>query len=108
MNTRERLAIGLYMIAILVGLALMLLAGGCSVQRPQVRLELEHVSHPLAGWPFGPSTEEDALTQANVMLEWERGRVRVEQGLGYRLMDQGFYGPELTYTGRVSVRIGRE
>jgi hypothetical protein len=52
---------------------------------------------------------EDGLSQVNLIGHWQSGRVYVEQGLGYNLQGEnggGFYGPELTYTGRIGVRSG--
>lgn len=73
------------------------------------RLELEHVSHPLAGWPVSAANTEDALTQANLVLRWDVSkRVFIEQGLGYNIQGAnggGFYGPAFTYTGRVGVTL---
>lgn len=81
---------------------------GCSVMPDSVSTEIEHVSHPLAGWPVSASNTEDALSQANIIARWESGRVYVEHGLGYNLQGRdggGFYGPGLTYTGRVGVKL---
>lgn len=76
---------------------------GCAVLKPQaVQAELEHISHPLAGWPAGGKYDEDSLTQVNTLLRWDIGGVTVENGLGYVVKDGGFYGPRLTYTGRIS------
>ena len=81
---------------------------GCASLAPDgARIELEHISHPLVGQPFfGGPTEEDALTQANAILHWQRGRFYVEQGVGYNLLGRdggGFYGPGFTYTARAGV-----
>jgi hypothetical protein len=83
---------------------------GCSLQPTVYRAELEHVSHPLAGAPFGPKNEEDSLGQATIVARWESGRAYVEHGLGYNLKGRdggGFYGPSLTYVGRVGFEFGR-
>lgn len=85
-----------------------LFASGCSVLPDSAGLELEHVSHPMAGWPVSASNTEDGLSQVNAMLKWKRGRVYMEQGLGYNLQGRdggGFIGPELTYTGRIGVEL---
>jgi hypothetical protein len=81
---------------------------GCAVMPDSTRLELEHVSHPLAGWPVSANNTEDGLSQVNLIGHWQSGRVYVEQGLGYNLQGEnggGFYGPELTYTGRIGVML---
>lgn len=83
--------------------------GACTTLQPgSVRTELEHISHPLAGWPVNASNNEDGLTQANVIARWQSGRFYVENGLGWNVQGEnggGFYGPGLTYTGRVGVEI---
>lgn len=91
---------------LLLAICMGFLSTGCTY----LKTEVEHVSHPLAGKPFGPSTEEDALTQANVCAGKEtRSGVRAlwyaENCLGYKLDRSGFFGPELTYTGRVGVKF---
>jgi hypothetical protein len=81
---------------------------GCAVIPDSTRLELEHVSHPLAGWPVSANNTEDGLSQVNLIGHWQSGRVYVEQGLGYNLQGEnggGFYGPGLTYTGRIGVQF---
>lgn len=82
----------------------------CSVLPTSMRAEIEHVSHPMAGWPVSAENTEDGLSQANVIARWQRGRFYVENGLGYNLQGAnggGFYGPALTYTGRVGVEFCR-
>lgn len=81
---------------------------GCAAMPATVRAELEHVSHPLAGWPVSAANTEDGLSQFNVIGHWRSGRVYVEHGLGWNLQGRdggGFYGPGLTYTGRVGVQL---
>jgi hypothetical protein len=81
---------------------------GCAVMPDSTRLELEHVSHPLAGWPVSAANTEDGLSQVNLIGQWQSGNVYVENGLGYNLQGAnggGFYGPELTYTGRIGVKF---
>jgi hypothetical protein len=81
---------------------------GCAVIPDSTRLELEHVSHPLAGWPVSANNTEDGLSQVNLIGHWQSGRVYVEQGLGYNLQGEGgggFGGPSLTYTGRIGVLL---
>lgn len=77
---------------------------GCT----SVGVEIEHNSHPLAGWPVSARDTEDSLSQANVIARWQKGRVYAEQGLGVNLRGEnggGFFGPELTYTARVGVQL---
>lgn len=75
---------------------------GCATS---VKIEAEHVSHPLAGWPVSDRHTEDSLTQANVLLSWQRKGWYVDAGIGENLdRSGGFYGPALTGT----VRAGRE
>lgn len=96
----------------ILGIATLLsLCSGCAELRPNYyKAEIEHVSHPFAGWPFGPAYEEDALTQANVVAVIERGSLSIEQGLGYKIdyggLGGGFEGPYLTYIGRLSYKFG--
>lgn len=79
---------------------------GCSVLAPTTAVVgLQHVSHPLAGPPFGPRNEEDSLDQLTAGLRWEYGNVVVEQRLGYKYVDGGFYGPKLSYYGSVDYLI---
>ena len=90
--------------------AVLLLASlqGCSVMPQDVRAEFEHVSHPLAGWPVSADSTEDGLSQLNVIGRWQSGRIYIENGLGYNLQGRnggGFYGPGLTYTGRIGVQL---
>jgi hypothetical protein len=80
----------------------------CSALPTSVRAELEHVSHPMAGWPVSANNTEDGLSQANVIARWQKGHVYVENGLGYNLQGRdggGFYGPAVTYTGRIGVEL---
>lgn len=70
-----------------------------------IRLEAEHVSHPFAGWPFGPADEESQLTQASALAEWQRDQWYASAGLGYKVLRRNpydFAGPRLTG----SVRVG--
>lgn len=78
------------------------LLGGCTSLKPiSALVELEHVSHPLVGWPVNHDPEA-GLSQVSGLLRWDLNGVLIEQGLGYNLDPQGFYGPRLTYTGRIS------
>jgi hypothetical protein len=99
--------------------ALLLLLAACAT--PTLRIEVEHVSHPGAGWPFGPEhtlepvgpdlylrrSVEHELDQANALFHWQRDGWYADAGLGVNLQGKdggGFRGPPLTGT----VRIGRE
>lgn len=77
--------------------------GGCAY----TRVELEHVSHPFAGPPFGPPNQEDSLNQINYCKGTNNGTWYVENCLGYKFMQGGFYGPDLTYTGRIGLQWGQ-
>lgn len=82
--------------------------GGCSVMPDKAGITLDHISHPLAGWPVSASNTEDGLTQVNALVRWQKGRVYVESGLGYNIQGRdggGFYGPAVTYTGRIGVDL---
>lgn len=80
-----------------------LLLTGCATYR----VEYEHVSHPLAGEPFGPQSEEDTLDQINLCGQKRYGRLYGDACLGYRLFDDGFYGPNLTGSVRVGVMLNQ-
>jgi hypothetical protein len=110
MDTGRRNSSTLRQLALSAGALLSLALSGCSIAPHTTRIELEHISHPLSGRPFGPRFEEDSLNQLNVLGRWRRGRIYVEQGLGYNLRGRhggGFYGPGLTYTGRVGIEFDR-
>lgn len=88
------------------------LASGCSglglermCDQAKISVEYTHISHPLAGYPFGPGTEEDAVHTAGPMGRCDMGRAYVEGGLGWKVRDAGFYGPELTGTLNVGVTL---
>ena len=66
-----------------------------------LKVEVEHVSHPFAGFPFGPPNEEDYLNVAQACLGREGSGWYVEHCLGYKIGETGFYGPKLSYIGRV-------
>jgi hypothetical protein len=85
----------------LIAAALAIALSGCAT----VSAEWAHTSHPMAGYPFGPSYEEDTLDTLNVIGRHQIGRTYVEMGVGYKLADGGFYGPELTFTSRIGVEI---
>ncbi len=71
--------------------------------------EINHTSHPLAGYPVGPAYQEDTLNLAQLCAGAEyRHGVRllwyVENCLGYKLTSGGFVGPDLTYQGSAGVK----
>jgi hypothetical protein len=82
-----------------------LILTGCGTvpfcEKQSVRSEYEHISHLSAGPPFGPESEEDSLDQLSVIGRCSNGRAYAEIGIGYRLRDGGFYGPDDMFTGRV-------
>ncbi len=90
---------------IIASLILLLLSGCTSLS-----LEGAHTSHPFAGPPFGPKSEEDSLNSVNACAQREKGRYYLEQCVGYKIGDGGFFGPRLIYTARAGVRwrIGGE
>lgn len=85
----------------LIALASMAILCGCTYATTEIR----HISHPTAGPPFGPKTEEDSLNTANACIGVERKGWFFEHCLGYQLGDGGFYGPDLTYDARVGKRF---
>lgn len=88
--------------AVFTALSLSLGLQACST----VSLEATHVSHPLRGPPFGPTTEEDSLDVLQITGRKEFGnRVYIQQSLGYRYVDGGFYGDDFIYTGTIGVKI---
>lgn len=96
-------------ILVLVG---MVGLGGCSVMggvcdEAQVNLQYTHISHPLAGWPFGEKSEEDAVHSVGPLARCTRGRGYLEGGVGWKVKESGFYGPELTGTLNVGVTLWR-
>lgn len=72
---------------------------GCTT----VSVDTMHVSHPLKGYPFGPSNEEDTLDVLGVTARKEFGKMYIEHSLQYRYIDGGFAGDDFIYTGRVGV-----
>lgn len=87
------------------GVSALLLLTACAT--PALRVEVDHISHPMAGWPCGPANEEAQLTQLNALLHWQRGGWYADAGIGWKLAEKtqwDFVGPKLTGT----VRIGRE
>lgn len=64
-----------------------------------ISIHESHTSHPFAGPPFGPPTEEEAIDTINVSARWEfKDRVFLELSPGYKIADGGLYGPKLTTT----------
>lgn len=94
---------------IVLVLLIIVACSGCVVMPDSAGAELEHVSHPLAGWPVSADNTEDGLSQINAYAKWHISQhVYVEQALGYNLQGTGgggFYGPALTYTGRIGVEL---
>lgn len=97
--------------ACLIALASIVCLSGCkgtgALAPDALRLGVDHVSHPTAGWPVGSKNQEDGLTATTATAVWRRGAWYAETGLGLNLKGSnggGFYGPALTYHGR----IGRE
>lgn len=77
---------------------------GCAT----VRIEAEHISHPLAGWPFGPCDDEAQITQLNALLHWQKGRWYADAGVGFKVYERSqwdFVGPAMTGTIRVGVEV---
>lgn len=77
------------------------------------KAEWQHISHPFAGPPFGPTSEEDSLDHIQVcgvrryaFNQWTQAYA--ESCVGYVLADGGFYGPNLTGGVRVGIEIGRD
>lgn len=70
-----------------------------------VSLEYLHASHPLLGWPFGSTNEEDFLDTAGLRASWHKDRYYMELGLSQQLTDSGFYGDGFIFTSRVGVTL---
>jgi hypothetical protein len=78
---------------------------GCMSVPDRVDLDWAHVSHPLLGAPFGPSSEEDTLDVAEISATWNRGPFFMQAGLGKRLADGGFYGDDFIFNSRVGMKL---
>lgn len=68
-------------------------------------LEYEHVSHLSAGWPTGPSDEEDTLDHVQVCGSRSLGMAQYTGCVGYSLREGGFNGPRDTAVLRVQVPL---
>lgn len=82
-------------------LPLLAILAGCAPNF--VRLEADHVSHPFAGFPFGPADEEAQLTHVNALAEWQSGGWYLTAGVGVKVLERDqrdFVGPGLTGTVR--------
>lgn len=79
----------------------LIMATGCST----ISIGNTHVSHPLKGYPFGPSNEEDTLDTVDLTGVRESGPWRLEATLGYVYADGGFYGDDFVFIGRVAYKI---
>lgn len=90
-----------------IALAALQLAG-CMTLPDYAGSEIEHISHPFAGPPFGPPDEEDTLNHLKGFAGWRKGRCYAELFVGYRLNDGGFYGPKLTGGGSFGVMFKGE
>lgn len=82
----------------------------CSILTPDYgKIEpVDHISHLLKGEPFGPRTEEDTITQSNILAGWERPfgpRSYIEIGVGWMWKDRGFTGGPFTATARAGKKI---
>lgn len=96
-----------------IGRAVILVAAfavsGCALIPDSAGCEVEHVSHPLAGWPVSARDTEDGLSQFNVYAKWQIGeRGYLQRAVGWNLRGEnggGFYGPEWTYTARIGVEL---
>jgi hypothetical protein len=81
---------------------------GCAALPTHVKVEVEHISHPLAGWPCSDKYTEDAVTEASTLAVWRSEHLYLEAGVGYNLKGangSGFYGPALTGIVRAGAEI---
>lgn len=96
------------LLAVLAVCVLALLATGCANLTPV--LEVEHISHPGAGWPVGPADEEAQLTQGNALVRYRKGGLYIDAGIGVKLYEKSqldFVGPRVTGTVRVGYEFRR-
>lgn len=68
-------------------------------------IEYQHVSHFSAGWPTGPSNEEDTLDHLSLCAARRVSLATAEICYGYMLSNGGFYGPRDTAALRVSIPL---
>lgn len=82
---------------------------GFDVQPDVIRVEHMHVSHPLAGPPFGSKDDEEWLDVFQVSFKYDLpGRAYTEFGCGVKLWDSGFYGPREVCTIRTGLQFGND
>jgi len=94
--------------AVIALLVLVSTIPACALAPHTLRLEAEHVSHPLAGWPVSGHNTEDAVTQASALLHWRAGPAYFDAGIGRNLRGAnggGFYGPAITGTVRAGLEV---
>ena len=96
--------------AALASALLALSSSGCTSVRSvcdesRVDFQYTHVSHPFAGWPFGPEDEEDAVHTIGPVARCTVGRGYVDLGAGRKITESGFYGPNLTGTVNIGVNL---
>jgi hypothetical protein len=77
----------------------------CSLEPTSIDAGWSHDSHPLLGWPFGESNDEDTLDVLGLRTRWERDRYYFEAGLGQQMKDSGFYGDGIIFTSRVGITL---
>lgn len=71
-------------------------------------LEYEHVSHLSAGWPTGPSDEEDTLDHIQICGQRKVSKMLYTEGcVGRKLRRGGFDGPNDTAVWRVKIPLKR-
>lgn len=102
-QTKDRLlAVGVVALMCLGGFS----TSGCSsIQNTDIDLRYQHVSHLSAGWPTGPSNEEDTLDHVSLCAARKAGMLVTEVCYGRLLRDGGFYGPRDTAQFNVSLPI---
>lgn len=72
--------------------------GGCA---NYASIEVAHTSHPFAGPPFGDRHDEDSLDRVNACVGRDRGGWFAEGCIGYKYAEGGFYGPKVSFDGRI-------
>lgn len=95
------------LVDVAIAATLMLALSGCMPQT--LKLEADHTSHLLAGWPLEPQhMAEDEITQVQGLFVWRRGIAYAEAGVGYNVKGRdggGFVGPSFTATARAGIEI---